>query len=718
MTTATKLPTATAAPGRIGALFLCGVAFLAPACSRAPHARSRNGLNLLLVTIDTVRADHVGAYGCRTAETPSLNRLAASGVRFADVSAPVPLTGPSHASILTGLLPPRHGVRTNGAESLPPTIPTLATRTAAAGYRTGAFIGAFVLDHRFGFANGFDTYDDEIPFNPNAGLEHARAGSVVVDRALAWLAEPSAKPFFAWVHLYDAHAPYKPPEPYRSRFPDAPYDGEIAEVDHQVGRLLDWLDNSGLAGSTVVAVAGDHGEGLGEHGERTHGLLLYQGCLHVPMIVSARGVLTPGSVVARPVSLVDLAPTLAAILAVPFADQAGPPLDGRDLSGPLETGREPAAEDIYAESRYAETLGWSPISALRRGQLKYIAAPEPELYDLATDPAEAHNLLPARSGGAGALVARLGELAASAATAPAAPLNSEAMARLQSLGYIGGAATTGTTASRKDPKTMVALFREFETAHEALVEGRPDVARPTLEWLVAQDPANPVFVAQLGDVCRRLGDVTRAIDLDRQAVALAPGDRNLRYNLAATLLMAHQVDEAILALNTAIALDPLRAEAHSALGIALSLKGNLEGAREELVRAVELDPHDPRIANNLGDILRELNRYDEAEAAYRKAIGLDSQFAAPWEGLGSLEVLRKRPDRALPYFQRAIEIAPKFWRAILDRAIAEEMIGDRRAALADYRAFLERTVGDPALAAQRENAERAVARLERGAALP
>jgi arylsulfatase A-like enzyme/Flp pilus assembly protein TadD len=667
-------------------------------CSRIHPARSGKGFNLLLVTIDTVRADHIGVYGYHSAETPTLDRLAASGVRLADVSSPVPLTAPAHASILTGLLPPRHGVRNNGAEGLAPTTRTLATRLAAAGYRTGSFVGAFVLDHRFGFANGFARFDDEIPFDPNAGLEAERPGRVVVDRALAWLDEPSEKPFFAWVHLYDAHAPYKPPEPYRTRFRGALYDGEIAEVDHQVGRLLEWLERSGHAATTVVAVAGDHGEALGEHGELTHGLLLYQGCLHVPVILSAPGLLPSGSVVTRPVSLVDLAPTLGGVLAVPFEDATRLHLDGRDLSPSLLAGNEPEAEDVYAESHYAEVFGWSPLAALRRGPLKYIAAPEPELYDLARDPSETNNLLPARSADAGALAARLEVVSKSTTTAPAAAVGGETLARLESLGYIGGGATAGAASSRKDPKSMMPLFRDFETAHRAIIEGKLDVARNELERLVAKEPANPAFIAQLAEACRQTGDYPRAVALNRQAIALSPGDRNFRYNLAATLLLAHQVDEAIVALNTAIALDPLRAESHSALGIALSLKGDFEGGREQLVKAAELDQ----------------KRYDEAEPAYRKAIQLDPRFPAPWEGLGTLEIMRNRPSLALPDFEHALELAPNFRRGVLDRALAEELSGNRLAAIADYKTFLARAAADPNLAKQRQMAEQALARLEAG----
>ncbi|HEY0781826.1 MAG TPA: sulfatase, partial [Thermoanaerobaculia bacterium] len=247
----------------------------APA-SRAPSTASPR--SLLLVTLDTVRADHLGCYGYAQAETPALDGLARQGLRFADASSTVPLTLPSHATLLSGLLPPHHGVRANGGGPYPASRATLATRLASAGYRTGAFVAAFVLDHRFGLARGFEVYDDDVARDPIAPwtLEAERPGDQVVDRALAWLGKTDARPYFLWVHLYDAHAPYTPPSPQRERHAGRPYDGEIAFVDSQVGRLLAAIERRGETGKTAVAVVADHGEGLGEHGEATHGLLLYE----------------------------------------------------------------------------------------------------------------------------------------------------------------------------------------------------------------------------------------------------------------------------------------------------------------------------------------------------------------------------------------------------------------------------------------------------------
>jgi Flp pilus assembly protein TadD len=465
-----------------------------------------------------------------------------------------------------------------------------------------------------------------------------------------------------------------------------------------------------------VAVVGDHGEALGEHGELTHGLLLYEPSLHVPLLLRAPGVLPKGWVVENPVSLVDLAPTLAGLLDCQLAASADRPLDGRDLSQQIRESHEPGAEDLYAESLYGTTFGWSPVFALRRGNMKYIAAPRPELYDLRRDPGEGQNLQVQRVDEGKELATRVAALAESAgpSAAPAA-MDAEARARLLSLGYLAGAnLTKGAGAQGKDPKDAVVLFRGFEEAHWALVDGNLADARGRFEKLVGADPANAVFVGQLAEVCRRTGDLGRAIELYRRAVAIAPGDRDARYNLAITLQDAGRHDEATEALTAAIAVDPGRPEAHNALGIALALRGELEGARQELAKSVELDPHNARAFNNLGNVLRDLKRPDEAEKAYRRAAELAPTYADPLNGLGTLEVQRDNPAAAIPYFDRALTIAPQLHEARLNRGIAEELAGHREEAMAAYRDFLARTASDRQFAEQRQVARRLLARLEKG----
>lgn len=652
--------------------------------------------NLVLITLDTVRADRIGSYGYAAAETPWLDRMAAEGVRFTQASAPVPLTLPSHSSILSGLLPPHHGLRNNGAGSFPDGKETLATLLSGQGWRTGAFVGAFVLDRRFGLARGFQTYDDEIERAPGAtvALEAERPGREVMDRALAWLGQDTSKPFFLWVHLYDAHAPYSPS-----------YDGEIAKVDEQVGRLLQDLERRGLSDSTVVAVAADHGEGLGEHGELTHGLLLYEPTLRVPLLVKGPG-LAP-RVVETPVSLVDLGPTLAGLVGKALPGT----LDGRNLSAALREGREPAPADVYAETQYPAVFGWSALSALRRRNLKYISAPKPELYDLDKDPKESKSLQGALE--EKGFAARLAEIESGAVATQKLPADAETRSRLASLGYVGGGSSPARKTERtgRNPVEVVDLFQRFERAHNRLAAGDAEAALSELEALVAADPENPVFRGKLAQAWKERGELDRAVPLYRQAAEDAPDDPEAWYNLATALQQAGRMAEAREALTTAMHLDPSRPEAHNTLGIVHLAEGRPDAARQEFELAAQLDPRNAQALNNLGNVLRSLRRPAAAEDAYRRALAAAPRYAEPLNGLGTLEVERDRPAAALSYFEQALRLAPRYHEVRLNRAIAYDMAGETEAAAAAYREFLAATEEDPQFSEQRRAAQQLLARL-------
>ncbi len=635
----------------------------------------------------------------------------------------MPLTLPSHASILTGLPPTSHGLHGNGHGALATAVPTLAARLAAAGYRTGAFVGAFVLDERFGLGRGFEVYDDEIERGAVASLEAERPGREVVDHALAWMEQDTSRPFFAWVHLYDAHAPYTPPEPHASHHRDRPYDGEIAAVDEQVGRLLTSLASRGLVERTVVVVTADHGEGLGEHGELTHGLLLYESTLRVPLLLRAPGVLPAGQRISAALSLVDLAPTLAGLLSIPFFDTAPEPtaLRGRDLGAELVAGTPPRELEIYAETRYPESFGWSPLAALRRGRLKYIEAPRPELYDLASDPGETKNRLldqasaPLAGEGTG-FAARLSELVSSRVSRPPPEVDSATRARLAALGYVSPPAAVAARAdgTRRDPKDAVALFHGFEQAHWHRLAGRHEEAANLLTRLVAEDPANSVFRAELAAAHRAAGQLDRALPLLREAVALAPRDPDAWYNLATALSERGFYDEALEALRGALEHDPGRPEAHNALGIAYAALGRLDQARQVLERAVALDAGNARAWNNLGNVCRDLGRTEQAIQSYERAMAADPSYADPWNGRGTLEAARDRPREALSFLDQALKLNPELAEVRFNRAIALEMSGERAAAEAAYRDFLARSADDPSFAQQRTAARQLLARLVKG----
>ncbi len=657
--------------------------------------------NVLLITLDTFRADRIGPL------TPNLTRLANEGVRFDNAESAVPLTLPSHSTILSGVLPLHHGVRNNGAGSFPADRPTLATLLSSNGYRTAAFIGAFVLDHRFGLNRGFDVYDDEIPRDPTLGdhLEAERRGDAVVDRALAWLGQSDARPFFAWVHLYDAHAPYVPS-----------YDGEIAFVDAQVQRLLEKIDRK----HTIILIAGDHGEALGEHGELTHGLLLYEPSLRVPMILAAPGI--DPQVIKTPVSLADIAPTVASLCGV--ARASGAPLgggapearatpDGRDLSPSLREKKEPPAADIYAETEYPTVFGWNGLVALRRGNHKYISSPAPELYDLARDPREATNIYSEDRRTMRALSTALTSLTSTASKpAPSTTPDAETMAKLASLGYVGGM-PANRTGPKPDPKIMVPLFRKFEEATWATTAKDYDKAGPILEDIVKRDPENPVFRMSLAKVERLRGRPQRAIELFRDAIAFAPNDAQAWYNLAAAFQEAGDLRHAGEAVREALRRDDKNADAHNVLGIINSGEGKPMVALEEFQKAVAIDPRNARVHNNIGNAARAMGRNDEAEAAFRRAIALAPNYPDPFNGLGAVNIDRNRFTDAVTNFDRALQLAPDYHEARLNRAVALQLGGNLDAAATEYRNFIARSANDPAFARQRQAAQTMLAQLRR-----
>lgn len=679
--------------------------------------RDRHKQNLLLITLDTVRADHLGCYGGEGSATPNLDRLARGGSRIERALAVAPLTLPSHATILSGTLPLTHGLRNNGGGAFPAELPTLATHFAAAGYRTAAFVGSFVLDHRFGLARGFEVYDDQMERGDErvSGFEAERRGAAVAERALAWLARDDPRPFFAWVHFYDAHAPYAPPEPFATQYRDRPYLGEIAAVDGQVGRLLALLGEKGWMETTVVAAVGDHGEALGEHGELTHGLFLYQPTLAVPFIVSAPGAIPAGTRLEGPVSLADAAATLADLAGRPMAPPANDLPAGRSLAPALRSGTEPPLREVYSETQYPATFGWSPLFALAKGSLKFIAAPRPEVYDLGLDPREAANRALELARPAAGFAARLAELQRATVERPAAAIDEATRARLSALGYVAPAASSpiSSAAPLRDPKDAAASFRAFEEAQWAVRAGHFAAAITALEPLVAAEPSNAVFRSALAFALRQAGDFARALPLQRQAVALAPKDPDAWFNLGVALADAGQEEEAIAALEGALERDPLRSDALNALGVALTRLGRRAAALDAFERALKIDPGDSRAWNNLGNAYRDAERSEDAERAYQRALSLAPRSPDPLNGLGTLAVARDRPAEALRYFDEALGLNPRLHEVRLNRAIALELSGDRSAAAAAYRDYLTQTAGEKGLDEQRRAAERLLAQLER-----
>lgn len=443
---------------RILFCLLLAVAASLPCCRRAPRPPA-SAMNLLLVTLDTMRADRLGCYGDSQSRTPAIDALARGGVRFTSCYSPVPLTLPAHCSIFTGRWPIAHGVRNNGAYALGATEVTLAETLRAAGYDTAALIAAYVLKGKYGLDQGFALYEDRLGSHERAGDVDAEiAADRVYAKFVAWLERPRRAPFFLWVHLYDPHKPYAPPQAFLKAAGGDPYRGEVACADQAVGRMVAGLQDRGLLGNTLVVVTGDHGEAFAEHGEKGHGVFCYEESVRVPLIFRGPGLAQRTVPASQRARLVDVMPTVLELLRVPVPDRC----QGESLAGLMSGGREKAPRPVYLESLYGKELNdWAPLTALLSGSLKYISLPQAELYDLRSDPAEKDNLLFKRNAEARRLDHELAAFVAAqqqrGVKASSRSLAAGDRKKLEALGYVSSFAAAGR--SGIDPKVGI-VFQE------------------------------------------------------------------------------------------------------------------------------------------------------------------------------------------------------------------------------------------------------------------
>jgi len=676
---------------------------------KLPPGVQPTDVNLLLITLDTTRADRIGAYGFPDVETPYLDRIAREGVLFEQAISAAPLTLPAHSTIFTSRFPPTHGVRDNGGFYLDESQVTLAEILKENGFRTGGFVGAYVLDSKWGVDQGFDTYVDDFDLSGRTGISLGsidRPANEVADQALAWLEDAGSSRFFAWVHFFDPHSPYTPPEPFLTRYANRRYVGEIAFTDSQVGRILDWLDSRDLTKKTVVVVMGDHGESLGEHGEARHGFFIYEAAIRVPFLIRAPYERMRARRVADVVRSVDVLPTILDLLSL----ESPGDIEGISLV-PLMTGAADTLDlHAYSEAMYPRFhFGWSDLRSLRVGRYKYVAAPRPELYDIEEDPAELNNLYPERLRTAQGMATVLRELedrldASSPEFKPAVEIDPDTRDRLAALGYVGTfvSAPTGTEdrSSLADPKDKIELFnlmsRALEAAHK---DPESDVAIQALQSITQQDPqvtdawfmlGNEYYkrrqfgqaieqytktlelkpdyylaVINLANSYRQLGDDDKALVGYRRFIELDPRNPQIRYEAAQILIDKGELEEATEQLREALRLEPKMAAAHNALGVVSIKKGDVEGAEREIKAALEQKP-DVLLAHfNLALIAEQRRDFQTAIANYQREIELHPFSFRARYNLGELYGYLGNRSAQLEAYRKAIEVNPYFARGYL-----------------------------------------------------
>ena len=664
------------------------VAGLAVRALLSPRVERDPGLSVLLISVDTLRADALGCYGRQDAATPWSDRLAAEGVRFETAHAHNVVTLPSHANILSGRYPLRHGVRDNTGFRFPSDVPTLATILREKGWRTGAFVSAFVLDSRFGLDRGFEVYDDRVggQETTTAFATPERRGAQTVEAAKRWLESVRGQRWFAFVHLYEPHFPYEPAEPFASRFRSQPYAGEVAASDAALGPLLEPLLADGAVERTLIVLTSDHGESLGDHGERTHGIFAYEATLRVPLILRAPGLVAP-RVEQRPVRHVDVLPTVLDALGIDVPAD----LPGRSLL-PLISRREDGDPESYFESLSTSlNRGWAPLHGAVVGGLKYIDLPLPELYDLADDPGERKNLAGSRPQDLERLRARLGRLRAGDVGVGARVEEAQAtLERLRALGYVadGGVPEKERYSPEDDPKNLIELderIRDVVTLYHA---GDYAGAIAVCEENIRRRPDMPLAYFQLAYLEHARGRLDAAIAASRRAVDLRPLDAESASLHAAYLTEAGRAREAVAFLEPYAKTREPEIEVLTALGMGQARVGRTEDALASFARARELDPANATVLVNAGTV--HLMRGDRARArqAFEAALDIDDGESRAHNSLGIIAAAEGRPAEAIARWERAVDLDPRDYQSLFNLGTTLRKQGREREARPYLEAYL------------------------------
>lgn len=676
------------------------VALAATACSTPPSPRVPAlgpTPNVVLLTVDTLRADRIGAWGYRETDTPQMDRLAAEGTRFANAISTVPFTLPAHSAIMTGTYPPWHGVRENVGYSLGDEAVTLAETFRDQGYATAGFVSAFPLDSRWGIAQGFDHYLDDFDVTggerTNMGAVQ-RPGAETIAAVLGWLDERPDAPFFVWVHLFEPHDPYTPPEPYRSRYAGRPYDGEVAYTDFLVGELRGGLEERGLLDSAVMVLTGDHGEGLGDHGEAFHGYFIYDSTVHVPLIVRLPGE-AGGRVVDAAVSHVDLAPTLLELAGVTTTA----PLHGRSLV-PLLAGTESdadaAARAVYSESYYPLLhYGWAPLRSLRDAHFKYIDAPTAELFEVTADPGETRNLARERAATGFQMAEALRDLAASiefeGEREQVSPdLDEATLSQLRALGYLAGRGEVDLDEEmeRPDPKDKIELHQLIMAAQSDVGMGDDAAAEAKLRAVLARDAAILDANQLLASVLAERQQHQEALGYYQAALASDPEHQASLFGLASSYRALGQRDEALVGFRRLLELAPTDSKTVIAAAELLVQANDLVGAQRVVEAAVAAERVPPILYNQLGELLVLQGDQRGGEAQFRLAIDRNPELAQPRFNLGVMYEERGDLAGAMRMYREAIEHAPGHYQSLFNLGRLEGATGNVQAQQEHYEAAI------------------------------
>jgi arylsulfatase A-like enzyme/cytochrome c-type biogenesis protein CcmH/NrfG len=647
------------------------------------------GTPVIIISIDTLRADHLPAYGYRGVETPAIDRLRADGILFEKAYSPTPLTFPSHSSLLTGLLPGVHGVRDNVGYRLDaqrlPFLPRLLKET---GYATGGAVSAYVLQGKGGLDTGFDLYEDSVEFRTNTGLGGMqRPGSETLKLSLDWLRGVKDKPFFFFFHIYEPHTPYAPPEPFASRYPSR-YDGEIATADKIVGDLLSALEGFGVYDDALIVLLSDHGEGLGDHGEDEHGVLLYDEAIHVPLILKLPGGKRSGETVAKPAQLTDVVPTLLSLLGQPLPQE----LKGKSL---LDLEAAPGRR-IYSETFYPRLhFGWSDLASLTDGRHHYIEGPDPELYDLAADPREKTNVLARERRVYGAMRQELQGY--ERRLAPPSAVDEEAKKAMIALGYIGSAAGD-LSGPLPDPKTRIGALADLKAAFQHSARKEHEQAAAAYRRVLAANPQMVDAWEFLGHSLKAMGKTDEALAAYREGLKISDGSPSIAVSAASLYFDLGRLDEAAAHARMAAPthpsfahgllaqialrrkdLDEAEREARLAmddenlrlgpmitLAEVLHARRQYEEALETTAKAADVyarrETQDPDLIRGLslirGKILADLGDTQGAEAAFVQEIQRFPEDVRAYSNLAVLYALSGRPGRVGPTLRQMVEASP------------------------------------------------------------